>query len=191
MRRLLIFISILVGVSGISAQDTCVAPSKGQVDERSTPVPLCLVTKKITETLNEYNSDPTTASDRLPNLQKADFEFKTVTSNTVGFKFGILVFNVGATRKSETTNAVNFGYVVPPPPPKVKGMTEQAYLDYLDRRPKPKDFSTELVKTMREAAEQIKLAGSVEKTKFKTLTITPAYGSRGISVVRQRFQFSW
>ena len=147
-----------------SAADLCVAPKQHDVDPKKTPIPLCLVAQKVAFTLDEYNNDPTTLKGTVPALARADFDFKTVSSNTGGFKFGILVFSVGASHQSSSTNEVTFSYVVPPPAP-IKAHHAQ-----------PHDFSKDLIETLQEAGRQINMTQSVGAAKFKTLTVTLAYG---------------
>lgn len=158
------------------ADDLCVAPKQADINVKETPIPLCLVAKKIALTLDEYNSDPKTIKDVLPQLSKAEFDFKTVSSNSEGFKFSILVFSIGGSHKTESTNDVTFAYAVPPPEAKPHGFSIDAYVKFLGRKPKPKDFSAELIDTLQQAAEQIKLTSSVGAAKFKTLTVSLAYG---------------
>jgi hypothetical protein len=160
----------------VYAADVCVVPAEAKAKPQDTPVPLCLVAQKIAATLDEYNRAPDTIADALPKLSKAEFEFKTVGSTTGGFKFSILVFSFGASRKTDSTNDVTFAYAVPPPEPRPAGFSTEQYLDFLDKRPKPKDFSKELIETLQQAAEQIKLTSSVGAAKFKTLTVSLAYG---------------
>ncbi|HEX4068369.1 MAG TPA: hypothetical protein VHZ09_20280 [Acidobacteriaceae bacterium] len=159
------------------AADDCAAPNKQDVDVKKTPIPLCLVAKKVALTLEQYNNDPNTIKDALPSLARADFDFKTVNSTTAGFKFCLLVFSFGASHQSQATNDVTFSYVVPPPPPKPPGIGMNAYLGLLGpRQVKAQDFSKELIETLQEAAEQIKQTRSVGAATFKTLTVTLAYG---------------
>lgn len=166
---------LLAGVN-VYAADVCAVPPEARAKPQDTPVPLCLVAQKIAATLDEYNRAPGTIADALPKLSKADFEFKTVSSTTGGFKFGILVFSLGTSRNTDSTNDVTFSYVVPPPEPRPAGYDTQQYLNLLNKRPKPKDFSKELIETLQEAAEQIKLTSSVGAAKFKTLNVSLAYG---------------
>ena len=63
------------------AGDMCVAPKQQDVDPKKTPIPLCLVAKKVALTLDEYNNDPKTLKGELPSLSRADFDFRTVGSN--------------------------------------------------------------------------------------------------------------
>jgi hypothetical protein len=147
-----------------SAADLCLAPRQQDVDPKKTPIPLCLVAKKVALTLDEYNNDPNTLKGAVPSLSRADFDFKTVSSTTGGFKFSILIFSVGASHQSSSTNDVTFSYAVPPPAPK-KSL-----------HAKPHGFSKDLIETLQEAGQQINLTQSVGAAKFKTLTVTLAYG---------------
>lgn len=169
-------VCVLIPLSACAA-DQCVAPKKQDVDQNKTPIPLCLVAEKVALTLDQYNSDPNTIKDALPSLKSADFDFKTVSSTTAGFKFSILVFSLGASRQSTSTNDVTFSYAVPPPPPKPSGMGLNEYSLWVGKREKPKDFSKELIATLQEAAEQIKMTRSVGPAMFKTLTVSLAYGA--------------
>ncbi len=153
-----------VALSLPACADLCVAPRQQDVDPKKTPIPLCLVAKKVALTLEQYNDDPSTLKGALPSLAKADFDFKTVTSTTGGFKFGILIFSLGATHQSSSTNDVTFSYEVPPPAPK------------RSLAPGPHDFSKDLIDTLQQAAQQINLTQSVGAARFKTLTVTLAYG---------------
>lgn len=85
---------ILVSLTA-SAADLCIAPRQQDVDPKKTPIPLCLVAKKVALMLDQYNKDPKTLKGAVPSLSKVDFDFKTVSSTTVGFKFSILIFSVG------------------------------------------------------------------------------------------------
>ncbi len=147
-----------------SAADLCVAPKQQDVDPKKTPIPLCLVARKVAMTLDEYNNDPKTLKGAVPSLSRADFDFKTVSSTTGGFKFCILIFSVGASHQSSTTNEVTFSYAVPPPEPNKSLIA------------KPHDFSKDLIETLQDAGQQIILTQSVGAAKFKTLTVTLAYG---------------
>lgn len=135
-----------------------------------------MVAKKVAATLAAYNSDPTTVKDALPHLLKAEFDFKTVTSNTGGLKLNFLIFSFGGTHKSEMTNDVKFSYVVPPPKPKPAQLSFNGYLGFLARQPKPKDFSVELVSALQDAAQEVKNTRTFADAKFKTLTLSMAYG---------------
>ncbi len=165
MRQGLAVMVCLVALSvAASAADLCVAPKQQDVDAKKTPIPLCLVAKKVAMTLDEYNSDPKTLKGAVPSLSRADFDFKTVSSTTGGFKFSILIFSAGGSHQSSTTNDVTFSYAVPPPEPK-KSL-----------HAKPHDFSKDLIETLQGAGQQISLTQSVGAAKFKTLTVTLAYG---------------
>jgi hypothetical protein len=56
-------------------------------------------------------------------------------------------------------------------------MTLRQYIGLLERQPKPRDFSKELVATLRNAAQQVKETNTVGNAKFKTLTVSLAYGA--------------
>jgi hypothetical protein len=163
---------------GALGADVCTAPKQQDVDVKKTPIPMCLVAQKVAATLNEYNASPGTAKDALPSLSKVEFDFKTVSSSSTGLKFNILVFSIGATNTITNTNDVTFGYAVPveqrPP-----GLTLNAYVGLLERRapPKPRDFSAELIQTLQQAAQEVKVTDSVGAAKFKTLTVSLAYGA--------------
>ncbi len=129
--------------------------------KKDDPVPLCLVASKIKKALDDYNSDPNALK-----LSKAEFDFKTVTSTSGGFKFSILVFNVGATHQIDSTDDVTFAYEVPTPQ---EGISTYA----LKAGP---DFSKELIQTIRDAAKQVAATQSMGNTKFKALTVSLAYG---------------
>jgi hypothetical protein len=149
------------------AEDVCAVPPAARTNPRDTPVPLCLVAQKIAATLDEYNRAPGTLADALPKLSKAVFDFKTVSSTTAGFKFCILVFSLGASHRTDSTNAVTFAYAVPTPP---------SGPGFSAKHPQPQDFSQNLIQTLQDAAQQIKLTRSVGAAQFKTLTVTLAYG---------------
>jgi len=167
---------LLVSLTALAADD-CAAPKQQDVDVKKTPIPLCLVAKKVASTLDQYNNDPNTIKDALPSLARADFDFKTVNSTTAGFKFCLLVFSIGASHQSQATSDVTFSYVVPPPPKKPAGMSMNSYLFSLKpRQVKTQDFSKDLIQTLQDAAEQIKQTRSVGAATFKTLTVTLAYG---------------
>jgi hypothetical protein len=151
------------------AADVCSVPPEARAKPQDTPVPLCLVAQKIAATLDEYNRAPGTIAGALPQLSKAVFEFKTVSSTTAGFKFCILVFSLGTSHRTDSTNAVSFAYVVPPP------QTNPGF-QFHGKHPQPQDFSQNLIQTLQDAAEQIKLTRSVGAARFKTLTVTLAYG---------------
>ncbi|MGC2161461.1 MAG: hypothetical protein WA634_06115 [Silvibacterium sp.] len=175
-RALWVMLCLLVPLTAFAADD-CAAPNQQSVDVKKTPIPLCLVAKKVALTLDQYNSDPNTIKDALPGLAGADFDFKTVNSTTEGFKFCLLIFSVGGSHQSQATNDVTFSYKVPPPPPKPAAMSMDAYLNSLaPRRVKAQDFSKDLIQTLQEAALQIKETRSVGPATFKTLTVTLAYG---------------
>ena len=87
-----------------------------------------------------------------------------MSTTTGGFKFSILIFSVGGSHQSSSTNDVTFSYAVPPP------------ARYISRHPQPHDFSKDLIETLQEAGQQINLTQSVGAAKFKTLTVTLAYG---------------
>lgn len=177
MRRWSVVLVVLFSALGGLAEDnSCQAPATAKTNPNDTPIPLCLVAKKVAATLAEYNSDPTTAQNALPHLLKGEFEFKTVTSNTVGFKFSILVFSVGSTHKSESTNDVTFLYQVPPPPPKKPSFSFHSYIEMLASRQKPPDFSKILIATLQNAAKEVKATKTFAGAPFKTLTISLAYG---------------
>ena len=168
---------LLVPLSAFAADD-CAAPPKQDVDVKKTPIPLCLVAKKVALTLEQYNTDPNTIKDALPSLKQAQFDFKTVNSTTAGFKFCLLVFSFGASHNSTSTNGVTFMYAVPPPPKKPAAMSTDQYLGWLaPRQVKTQDFSKELIQTLQDAAEQIKETRSVGPATFKALTVTLAYGA--------------
>ncbi len=171
--RVVSTLAVLVSGSALAAQDTgCPIPdaSRGKSDK----IPLCLVAQKMAATLAEYNSDPDTAQNALPPLQKADFEFKTEVADTGGFKFTFLIFTFGSTHKSDTTNDVTFSYAVPAPkrPP---NLSFHQYLDFLAKRPPPKDFSAELLKALKGAAEEVKTTRKFANADFKTLTLSMGY----------------
>jgi hypothetical protein len=153
----------------LHAADVCTVPPEARTNPKDTPVPLCLVAQKIVATLDEYNRAPGTIAGALPQLSKAVFEFKTVSSTTTGFKFCILVFSLGASHRTDSTNAVSFAYAVPPPQAKPG-------FDFHGKHPQPQDFSQNLIQTLQDAAQQIKLTRSVGAARFKTLTVTLAYG---------------
>lgn len=164
MRRWLGLPAFLVALTlTASAADLCVAPKQQDVDAKKTPIPLCLVAKKVALTLDQYNNDPNTLKGAVPGLSRADFDFKTVSSTTGGFKFSILIFSIGGSHQSSSTNDVTFSYVVPPP-------------SRISAHAKAHDFSKDLIETLQEAGQQINLTQSVGAAKFKTLTVTLAYG---------------
>jgi hypothetical protein len=175
IKKLLCSVCFLTTLN-VYAADLCTVPPEAKTKPQDTPVPLCLVAQKIAATLDEYNRAPGTIAGALPKLSRAVFGFKTVSSTTSGFKFSVLVFSFGASHRTDSTNAVSFAYVVPPPETRPPGFSTQQYLDYLGKKPPPKDFSKELIQTLQEAAEQIKLTDSVGAAKFKTLTVSLAYG---------------
>ena len=154
----------------LHAADVCAVPPEARTNPKDTPVPLCLVAQKIAATLDEYNRAPGTIAGALPQLSKAVFDFKTVSSTTTGFKFCILVFSLGASHRTDSTNAVSFTYAVPPPQAKPPAF------DFHGKHPQPQDFSQNLIQTLQDAAQQIKLTRSVGAARFKTLTVTLAYG---------------
>ena len=165
MRHGLGLIVCLVALSlTASAADLCVAPKQQDVDPKNTAIPLCLVAKKVAMTLDQYNNDQETLKGAVPSLSKADFDFKTVTSTTGGFKFGILIFSVGASHQSTSTNEVTFSYAVPPPAPNRSLVVT------------PHDFSKDLIQMLQTAGQQISMTQSVGAARFKTLSVTLAYG---------------
>jgi hypothetical protein len=167
---------LLVPLTAFAADD-CAAPTQQDVDVKKTPIPLCLVAKKVALTLEQYNNDPNTIKDALPSLAQADFDFKTVSSTTAGFKFCLLIFSIGGSHQSQATNDVTFTYKVPPPPKQPAEMSMNSYLGLLGpRQVKTQDFSKVLIQTLQEAAEQIKQTRSVGKANFAALTVTLAYG---------------
>ncbi len=176
MNRKILGAILLLAAGSAFAENVCVVPPEARAKPKDTPIPLCLVAQKIAATLDEYNRAPGTIADALPKLARAEFNFRTVSSTSGGFKFGILVFSTGTSLKFDSTNDVTFSYVVPPPAPKPLGFNTRQYLGWLDKRPGPKDFSKELIDTLQQAAEQIKLTSSVGTATFKTLSVSLAYG---------------
>jgi hypothetical protein len=174
MMKRVAFAALLFFCASASAQDKCVAPKQSDI-KSDTNIPLCLVAAKVAATLDQYNSDPKTIADALPHLLSADFGFKTVGDDTVGFKVSILVFSFGTSRKAEATNEVTFTYTVPPPK-KSKGENSEISISSSDKKPKPVPFEPKLIETLQQAAEQIKSTQSVGDAKFTTLTVTLAYG---------------
>ena len=169
IKNLLCSVFLLTTLNAYAA-DVCAVPPNARTNPQDTPVPLCLVAQKIAATLDEYNRAPGTIAGALPQLSKAVFEFKTVSSTTAGFKFFILVFSLGASHRTDSTNAVSFAYAVPPPEANPPALQPHG------KHPQPQDFSQTLIQTLQDAAQQIKLTNSVGAAKFKTLTVTLAYG---------------
>ena len=169
MLRTLLCSAFFLATLNLHAADVCTVPPEARTNPKDTPVPLCLVAQKIAATLDEYNRAPGTIAGALPQLSRAVFDFKTVNSTTTGFKFCLLVFSVGASHRTDSTNAVTFTYAVPPP------QSKPAF-DSHTKHPQPQDFSQTLIQTLQDAAQQIKLTNSVGAAKFKTLTVTLAYG---------------
>jgi hypothetical protein len=170
MLKTLLCSLVFLATLNVYAADVCTVPPDARTNPKDTPVPLCLVAQKIAATLDEYNRAPGTIAGALPKLSKAVFDFKTVSSTTTGFKFCLLVFSLGASRRTDSTNAVTFAYVVPPPETKPPGF------GFHGKHPQPQDFSQNLIQTLQDAAQQIKLTRSVGAAQFKTLTVTLAYG---------------
>lgn len=145
--------------------DDCPVPVQSKT-KKNDPVPLCLVANKIKTALDDYNNDPDTRNNPALKLSTAEFDFKTVTSTSGGFKFSILVFNVGTTKQIDSTDDVTFAYAVPP---------SSGSKGFLELKASP-DFSKELVQTIKDAAKQVAATQSVAGAKFKTLTVNLAYG---------------
>jgi hypothetical protein len=156
------------GCSGWTPQEV-----KSKKDKKE-PIPLCLAARKIQDALDAYNSDPETLTRALPELNSAEFEFKTVTDNTVGGKVGFLILSFGVSRKGESTNDVTYTYEVPTAKPAGLGSSNALLLA---KNEKPRDFSCQLIRNLQQAAIQVKETTPIGKTKFKSLTISMAYGA--------------
>lgn len=176
VERILVFVSLLCFVTPAFSQN-CPSPAEAYKLDKDT-VPLCLVAAKIKETLDKYNSDPTTDKTLLPTLTKAEFGFKTTRTTNGGFSLNILIFKIGATRQSDTSEEVTFAYAKP--------KRDQETLGFKPPK-KPYDFSATLLSLLKDSATQVKSAQAFGDLPLSSLTLNLSFGvtwdiSAGVTV---------
>jgi hypothetical protein len=131
-------------------------------------VPLAQVIAKVNGAINEYQSNRGSgAQHELPPLASAEFDFKTVTSSTVGGTLNVLVLKFGTTRETDVTNDVTYTYALPKP------IKPAGALQPESRAPDLKDT---LAQAIKEAAAAVKLSATAAGLPFSKLTINIQYG---------------
>ena len=169
------FTLVCLAVPALSQQ--CPTPADAYKLDKDT-VPLCLVTGKIKETLDKYNSDPTVGKTPLPTLTNAEFGFKTTRSTSGGFSLNLFIFKIGTTRQSDTSEEVTFAYAKP--------KNDQATLGFHVGK-KPHDFSEDLLSLLKNSATQVKEAQAFGDLPLSSLTLSLSFGvtwdvSAGVTV---------
>ena len=144
----------------------CPTPADAYKLDKDT-VPLCLVTAKIKETLDKYNSDPTAGKTQLPTLTKAAFGFKTTRTTSGGFSLNLFIFKIGTTRQSDTSEEVTFAYEKP--------KSNQGTLGFHPKKT-PHDFSENLLSLLKSSATQVKAAQKFGDLPLSSLTLNLSFG---------------
>jgi hypothetical protein len=156
-------VSLYLAVGGILSG--CVTTQSGSP---SGQVPLVQVIQKVNGAIDEYQSQRGSGAQKeLPPLASAEFDFKTVTSSTVGGTLNILVLKLGTTRETDITNDVTYTYALPKPEkPAVALQSEES----------PPDLKDALAHAIQEAAAAVKSAATAAGLPFSKLTINIQYG---------------
>ena len=160
MKPYSVFCAVALTANVCHAQQ-CPTPEQAYRSDRSV-IPLCLVTAKVKETLDKYNSDPQTSAD-LPKLSRAEFGFQTTRSTVVGFSLNLLVFNIGVSRQLDTTDEVAFVYVRSD----TKGVSPHIATQ---------DFLANLLALLQNSAKQVSAAKNFGELRFSALTLNLSFG---------------
>src|ERR1700739_2888229 len=129
--------------------------------------PLAEVIAQVTTALKEYQDHRGTgASNELPPLSSAEFDFKTTTATTGGFTINIFIFKFGTSHEKDVVNDVTYTYSLPQP-------TKSTSLQGSHPPPSLKD---QLAQTIQDAAKAVKGSATAGGLPFSKLTVNIQYG---------------
>ena len=144
--------------TGAFAADRPASPDK---------VPLADVIAQVTAALQEYQSDRGSgATQELPPLSSAEFDFKTTTAKTTGFSISLFIFKFGTSHEKDVVNDVTYTYSLPEP----KKSTS------LQGSHPPPSLKDQLAQTIQSAAKAVKESSTAAGLPFSKLTVNLSYG---------------
>jgi hypothetical protein len=148
---------------------TCTLPALGQAATASAEdqKPLAEVIKQVTSALQQYQDNRGSgATQELPPLTSAEFDFKTTTATTGGFTLSLFIFKFGTSHEKDVVNDVTYTYALPPP----KSATG------LQGSHPPPQLKDELAQTIQEAAKAVRASSTAAGLPFSKLTVNVQYG---------------
>jgi hypothetical protein len=130
-------------------------------------IPLADVIAQVTDALQEYQKNRGSgATQELPPLSSAEFDFKTTTSKTAGLSISLFIFKFGASHEKDVVNDVTYTYSLPEPK---KGPALQG------SHPPP-SLKDQLAQTLQSAAKAVKESSTAAGLPFSKLTVNLSYG---------------
>ena len=130
------------------------------------PGTLQLVIGQVTSALHEYQENRGSgATNELPPLTSAEFDFRASTASTAGFSLNLLIFKFGTSHETDVVNDVTYTYALPAP--KVSG---------LQGSHEPPALKDELARTIQSAAKAVKGSAVAAGLPFSKLTVNIQYG---------------
>jgi hypothetical protein len=158
----MLLLAILLSSSAAYGQATP-APTPGSDQAQ----PLNAIIQEVESALNKYQDNlGSGATNQLPKLQSAEFDFKTSTAKTIGFSLNLFIFKFGTSHENDTVNDVTYTYKVKQPPAPSGLESEKA----------PPTFEDELLQTIQQCAKAMKTAKTVAGVPFQSLTVNLQYG---------------
>jgi len=150
-----------------------VSPTQGLTASGAPPksADLNSVVATIESALKCYQDSRGAGADALPPLIQADFDFKTVTSKTVGFSISFFVFKLGATHEKDVTDDITFSYKT-----KVSKIPVINGPGFTSRKQPPVLLSDALVADMQGAAFAIANRSQAAGLPFDQAKITIQFG---------------
>lgn len=144
--------------------------------------PLAEVINQVTKALQQYqNNRGAGATNELPPLSSAEFDFKTTTATSVGFTINLFIFKFGTSHEKDVVNDVTYTYSVPPP----KTATG------LQGSHPPPQLKDELAQTIQEAAKAVKVSSTAAGLPFSKLTVNVQYGVKWDVNAAGQIQYSF
>jgi hypothetical protein len=130
-------------------------------------IPLAAVIAQVTDAVQEYqNNRGAGATQELPPLSSAEFDFKTTTAKTIGFSISLFIFKFGTSHEKDVVNDVTYTYSLPEPK---KGPSLQG------SKPPP-SLKDQLAQTIQSAAKAVKDSSTAAGLPFSKLTVNLSYG---------------
>lgn len=144
--------------------------------------PLSEVIDQVTKALKEYQDNRGSgATNELPPLSSAEFDFKTTTATTGGFTINVFIFKFGTSHEKDVVNDVTYTYALP-------SSTKSTSLQGSHPAPQLKD---QLAQTIQEAAKAIKASSTAAGLPFSKLTVNVQYGVKWDVNAAGQIQYSF
>ena len=144
--------------------------------------PLSEVIDQVTKALKEYQDNRGGgATNELPPLSSAEFDFKTTTATTGGFTINLFIFKFGTSHEKDVVNDVTYTYSLPTP-------TKSTSLQGSHPAPQLKDA---LAQTIQEAAKAVKASSTAAGLPFSKLTVNVQYGVKWDLNAAGQIQYSF